>query len=341
MTVLDQNLQDRWQTLLAANPKTRIRDAATQLGVSEAELLATGCGETCTRLMPEWRAILARLQTLGHVMALTRSDAVVHEVSGHFTEPHFHGDTALFFRPGLDTRYFLNTWKFIFAVNENGRLSLQIFDAHGHAAHKIYLQASSDVDAYQQLVAAFRTPQQRQHLPVEPAKPATPAPLVDMSLDAGALRESWSQIRDVHEGNRIIRSQGGNRRAIYRALGKGYTQLLPASSVETLLAALAAQQIPLMLFGMNDCAVQSYGGPIHKLLQTGPWFNVLDPGFNLHLRIGDIGEVWRLRKPSEDGWVNTLDVFDQQGNEIMVMTDNRGRGQQESPVWTNLLANLA
>lgn len=334
-------LKEVWHTFREANPNTRIRDAATQLGVSEAELLATGCGETCTSLMPEWRAILARLHTLGNVMALTRSDAVVHEVSGQFTEPHFHGDTALFFRPGLDTRYFLNTWKFIFAVNENERLSLQIFDAYGHAAHKIYLKEGSDLRAYQQLLEDFRTPRQRQHLHVEQAKTTTRTPLIDMSLDISALRQSWSQIRDVHEGNRIIRSLGGNRRAIYRALGEEYTQLLPTSTVETLLTTLAEQQIPLMLFGLNDCAVQSYSGPIYKLLQTGPWFNVLDPGFNLHLRTGDIGEVWRLRKPSEDGWVNTLDIFDQHGNEIMVMTDNRGRGQQESAEWTKLLLALA
>lgn len=333
-------LKEIWHAFHTANPTVRIRDAAAKLGVSEAELVATGCGETCTQLLLDWHAILSQLHTLGTVMALTRSDAMVHEATGYFAEPHFHGDTALFFRPGLDTRYFLENWKHAYAVNENGRLSLQFFDAQGTAAHKIYMQEHSHLSAYHQLVADFRTPQQRQHLHVERAVPDQPKSLADQTLDISSLRHAWANIRDVHEGNRIIKNLGGNRQAIYRALGSDYAQLLPSSTVETLLNALAEQQIPLMLFGMNKAAVQSYGGTIHKLLQTGPWFNVLDLGFNLHLRTGEIGEVWRIRKPSDDGWVTSLDVFDWHGQEIMVMTDNRGRGEQESAIWTALLLSL-
>ncbi|TXI10388.1 MAG: hemin-degrading factor, partial [Rhizobium sp.] len=36
-------LKDRWRDLISQEPKLRIRDAATKLGVSEAELLATRC----------------------------------------------------------------------------------------------------------------------------------------------------------------------------------------------------------------------------------------------------------------------------------------------------------
>lgn len=334
------NLKTTWHDFRAANPHVRIRDAATQLGVSEAELVATGCGETCTQLLPEWKVLLNRLPTLGTVMALTRSDMLVHEISGHFTAPHFHGDTALFFRPGLDTRYFLDKWAFAFAVNENGRHSLQCFDQYGNAAHKIYLKEGSDMTAYQQLVADLRTPQQRQHIHVERPPAAAPLPVHDDSLDLAALRAAWAAIRDVHEGNRIIRSLGGNRRAIYRALGEEYAQLLPSSTVASLLTTLAERQIPFILFGMNEAAVQSYSGTIHKLLTTGPWFNVLDPDFNLHLRVGGLGEVWRIRKPSDDGWVTALDVFDQHGNEIAVLSDRRGRGEQESPQWTEMVLAL-
>lgn len=333
-------LKEIWREFHAANPTIRIRDAAAQLGVSEAELVATGCGETCTQLLLDWHAILSSLSTLGTVMALTRSDAMVHEASGYFAEAHFHGDTALFFRPGLDTRYFLGSWKHAYAVNENGRHSLQFFDAYGTAVHKIYLKEGGNRRAYDQLLADFRTPQQRQHIHVERVVPKLPQPLVDQSLDIASLRQSWANIRDVHEGNRIIKTLGGNRQAIYRALGAEYAQPLPASTVEQLLTTLAEQQLPLMLFGMNEAAVQSYSGTISKLLRTGPWFNVLDPDFNLHLRTGEIGEVWRIRKPSDDGWVTSLDVFDAQGQEIMVMTDNRGRGETESAAWTKLLQTI-
>lgn len=212
------NLKETWQQFHAANPSVRIRDAATQLGVSEAELVATDSGETCMHLLPEWKTLLTRLHSLGTVMALTRSDVMVHEVTGYFTEPHFHGDTALFFRPGLDTRYFLDQWAFAFAVNENGRHNLQFFDKYGTAIHKIYLKESSDHAAYQQLIADLRVPQQRQHIHVQRRALNHAEPLIPPSLDITTLRQAWANIRDVHEGNRIIKDLGGNRQTIYRVL---------------------------------------------------------------------------------------------------------------------------
>ena len=63
-------LETRWKELLSRDPRLRIRNAAARLGVSEAELLATRCGETVRRLRPEIREILQELPSLGRVMAL-------------------------------------------------------------------------------------------------------------------------------------------------------------------------------------------------------------------------------------------------------------------------------
>ena len=38
------DLKQAWKNLRGENPKIRIRNAAEELGVSEAELLATDCG---------------------------------------------------------------------------------------------------------------------------------------------------------------------------------------------------------------------------------------------------------------------------------------------------------
>ena len=81
-----------------------------------------------------------------------------------------------------------------------------------------------------------------------------------------------------------------------------------------------------MIFVMNDSAVQVYSGSVNEIKQFGPWFNVLDPEFNLHLRSKDIGAAWLIQKPSDDGWITTMDVFDKDGKEIMLIADNRGRG---------------
>lgn len=330
-------LAQRWEALRQSSPQLRIRDAAKQLEVSEAELVALGLGSSATRLNANFKDLLQQLPSLGSVLALTRSDAAVHEMTGSFTELHLHGETALFFRPGLDTRYFLQHWHYGFAVDENARLSLQFFDELGQAAHKIYLNEASDQTAYQALVAQFRasdqSPLQLQAL----HKPQA----ASIAINSQELRQAWSQIQDVHEGNRIMKRYSNQRPTVYRALGKDYAELLDSNCIEALLTQLSQQQIPLMLFAMNEAAVQSYSGTITKLLRTGPWFNILDANFNLHLRTEDIGEVWRVRKPSADGWVTSLDVFDWHGQEILIFTDQRERGAIESPVWTELLMSLS
>ena len=59
-------------------PGLRARDLADRLGVSEAELVASRCGDGVTRLEGPWAPLIEALPALGHIMALTRNDSCVH-----------------------------------------------------------------------------------------------------------------------------------------------------------------------------------------------------------------------------------------------------------------------
>src|SRR5690554_1309382 len=138
------SLKEQYESFSAENPKTRIRDAAQQLGVSEAELVATG--DQNIALKPEFQDILNEIQALGYVMALTRNDHAVHERKGIYTKATFHGHIGLVVNPDIDLRLFMNAWHFGFAVHEDERQSLQFFDQDGEAVHKIYLTEQSDME---------------------------------------------------------------------------------------------------------------------------------------------------------------------------------------------------
>jgi putative hemin transport protein len=331
------SLKENWFSLQAAEPKLRIRDAAERLGVSELELLLTGLNQTCHLLEPDIQSILKELPKLGEVMALTRIGDFVHEVIAPFGEYKERHGTFMFFRPGQDTRYFIKHWKYAVAVSDDARNSIQFFNSQGEAVHKIHLKPQSNIEAYEKLVRSFKArDQSRPHLVSDiQTKEEDPS-----SLDPDSIREDWSNIKDVHQGNVIIRKNGNQRQKIYRLLGSEYTHLLDSKSVEGLLSELAKRHMPLMLFIMNCAAVQSFSGTIDKIVEMGPWFNILDKGFNLHMKSSEIGEVWLVGKPSKDGWVTSLDIFDKAGNEVMVITDQRGSGQSESPQWTELLNSL-
>ena len=128
MNTLVGDLKEKWAQLKAETPHLRIRNAAEQLGVSEADLLVTNIGEGVTVLNPDFAGILTDVEQLGKVMALTRNDECVHErkgtyLNGDFSSPH----AQLFVGEDIDLRIFLNSWKHAFSVVEGDKKSLQFF----------------------------------------------------------------------------------------------------------------------------------------------------------------------------------------------------------------------
>jgi hypothetical protein len=71
----------------------------------------------------------------------------------------------------------------------------------------------------------------------------------------------------------------------------------------------------------------------------GPWLNVLDPGFNLHLREDLIASAWIVRKPTADGVVSSLELFDAGGAPSPCCLANATRARPSSrpggPCWPN------
>ncbi|SUX54696.1 ChuX/HutX family heme-like substrate-binding protein [Chromobacterium vaccinii] len=168
-------LWDRYQALKASQPKLRARDAAVALGVSECELVAAD--PAATPLQPEWQAILAALAPLGRVMALTRNHACVHETKGDYANVEFNGKVGLAINPVIDLRIFLFHWRHGFAVRSETprgvQRSLQFFDRHGEAVHKVYLTADSDVAAYEELAARWNWSRPPRQPPSNPTTPST------------------------------------------------------------------------------------------------------------------------------------------------------------------------
>ena len=77
-----EKLLERFMALRRDTPGIRALDAAQKLGVSECELLAVRVGGDAIRLHDQAEDILASLEPLGEVMALTRNADCVHEAQG-------------------------------------------------------------------------------------------------------------------------------------------------------------------------------------------------------------------------------------------------------------------
>ena len=97
--------------------------------------------------------------------------------------------------------------------------------------------------------------------------------------------------------------------------------------------------VPIMVFVGNPGMIQIHGGPVQRVEVLGPWLNVLDRDFNLHLRADQVAHAWVVRKPTHDGIVTSLELFDAHGETIAMLFGERKPGQPERPEWRRLVAD--
>ena len=320
---------------LTAGPQ-RARNRAQALGVSEAQWVAAQCdGLRATALLGPAQAIFKAIGTLGEVMALTRNEWCVHERHGAYQNIQAEGHVGLVLGPDIDLRLFFANWKSAWAVEHSGRHSLQFFDAEGEAVHKVYCTEATNQTAYAELVAQFSG---------EPSWPAiTPyAASTDHSQvdDPAAFRSAWLVMQDTHDFFPLLRKYKVSRLAALHAAGPDLAQRVPTDTAQHVLEACAESALPLMCFVGNRGLIQIHTGAVKALRRTGPWFNVLDPQFNLHLNTEAIDSTWIVNKPTADGWVTSLEVYAASGDLIVQFFGERKPGKPELQAWRALLTGL-
>lgn len=347
MTEETTNLAARYIILKAEKPDLRIRNLAEELGVSEGELIACRIDQNIIRLNDTPEELLADVQSFGEVMALTRNDSCVHERKGVYENAQFmsHGamKTGLFVNPDIDLRLFISHWAFSFAVSEESkagmRHSLQFFDKSGTALHKIYLINKSDKAAFDTLVSKYRTDDQTASIAVE-SYPAKPAEKADDEIDWTAFRTAWEKLKDTHAFFPMLRKFGAGREQSFRKIGTDFAYEVDVKAARHVMEKANSSDCEIMVFVGNRGCIQIHTGTVKKLVDFGTWFNVLDPMFNLHLDESKIARCWVTRKPTEDGLVTAVEVFDADGEIITTLFGKRKPGQAELELWRKIVSEL-
>lgn len=303
-------IRDAFATLRRTQ-KARHRDIADRLGLSEGELIAAHAGLShndassalrAARLQAHWPDLLASLESVGTVMALTRNASCVHETIGIYRSSTVDGE-------GIQVQFVYPRWQHGFSVieqTEHGpQRSLQFFDANGNAIHKVFMKPSSHVDAYAKLVDRFTAPDQ--------------TPGIDVAPDAAAAGAETSALRWADPL---------------------CAQKIEPAACQSLLLAAATQAVPIAVHVSNAGARQSYAGPIKRVVAMGPWINVLDPTFNLHLREDLIASAWVVKKPTEAGLVTSLELLDKHGVVIATLCGAQEIGMPDLCEWRDLIQNI-
>jgi len=322
-------------------PKTRERDLAGHLGISEAQLVAAHLGHGATAIAADPDRLLPAVERLGAVMGLTRNDHCVIEVDGTYTGYEGGEHAGMVLGDAIDLRLFPRHWGHAFAVETDTgagpRRSLQVFDAAGLAVHKVFLREHSDHAAWARVVDELR----RDGDPMLATEPAPPAEGARTAPDkAEILRREWRRMSDTHQFLRLVSKLKMNRLGAYRLAGAPFVRALDPACVPGMLAAIREAGLPVMIFCGNRGCLQIHTGALGMLTPMGPWENVLDPGFNLHLRRDRVAELWAVEKPTRRGPATSVEAFGPDGTLIFQVFGVAKDGTDHRPAWQAVVADL-
>ena len=324
------------------NPKMRERDLAAQLGVSEADLVAAEVGISARRVEPRANDLLRGLEAVGEVMALTRNESAVHEKIGVYDKVVTGEAASMVLSPQIDLRVFPKAWAHGFAVEKRDgdevRRSLQFFDKAGVAVHKVHLRPASNVGAYEALVNELLSADQSQGIVTETVQKSAFAP--EEGGSAAELRERWSAMTDTHQFFGMLRTLKLNRKQALGMVGEDYAWPLENDAVPAMFHAAAERETPIMCFVGNHGCIQIHSGPVKNIKPMGPWLNVLDETFHMHLRVDHIKEVWAVRKPTKDGHVTSVEAYGADNELIIQFFGKRQEGKAERDEWRAIAENL-
>src|SRR5690606_22540188 len=153
-------------------------------------------------------------------------------------------------------------------------------------------------------------------------------------------REQWAGLTDVHQFIGLLRKHSINRYQAVQLAGEDFAWRVDPTSVEAMMHHAVEQKLSIMCFVGSRGCIQIHTGPIHEIKLMGPWINVLDPTFHLHLRGDHIKDAWVVRKPTKDGHVTSLEAYDSNGELIFQFFGERHEGEIELGDWRMIVENL-
>lgn len=330
--------------LRALHPEMRERDFARIQKISEAELTAAYVGDGAIRLRPDVKTLLDGAPALGEILSLTRNESAVHEKIGPFENAKYNPHAAIVLGDQVDLRIFPGKWDSGFAVaktDKEGAIkrSLQFFDAAGDAVYKIHLRPASNIEAYHALVERLRADDQS---PVVETQE-----IDDSEVRAGEahatpseLRAAWEKLTDTHQFFPMLRKLNLSRHQAVTSIDSDYAWPLDLGATRAMLDGAKGTGLPIMAFVSSRGCIQVHAGPIEKVEPMGPWLNIMDETFHMHLRLDHITEVWAVRKPTADGHVTSLEAFGADQKLIIQFFGQRQEGTDERTGWRTLVEGL-
>ncbi|MEJ8560500.1 ChuX/HutX family heme-like substrate-binding protein [Yoonia sp. GPGPB17] len=273
---------------------------------------------------------------------VTRNESAVHERVGTYGEYHSGAHASMVLGKEIDLRIFSKYWAHAFAIEqetERGlRRTLQVFDAAGDAVHKVFLREDSNHDAWSSVVDSLAIDGSEKLDVAERTPPEAPK---ENAAKRDALLSEWAKMTDTHQFMRMTSKLGTNRLGAYRMVaGESWVRPLTNDTPSQLLEAVAKAGQEVILFVGNRGMIQIHWGTLENIKPMGPWLNVLDDRFDLHLRGDHVAEVYAVTKPTKRGAAISIEMFDAAGMLIAQVFGQRSGENNDLSGWEEIVDAL-
>ncbi len=301
---------------------------------------------SATRLQGEFSALLARLAALGNLTEVTRNSSALLEKDNVSGALYMTNEMELAPAEALHLRIFYPQWVHGYALEEQdsgtntAQHSLQFFDCLGSMMHKIMLSNSSDVTAFKQLVSDHAAAEQLTPAHLLP-QPADGTETALRKIDVDALRSEWAQPHNHADFLQRQESFDQQRLRKLRLAGKAFAYQVANDSARIILQRMTEFGTAILAQVGNAGIVQAYYGKIKKFGIRDSRLKIMNTGFRMLLREDHIYSVWVTKKPTTDGIITALELFNRQGMQIASFLSKKDNGQPEPLEWRDSIMRLA
>jgi len=302
---------------------------------------------TATRLHGEFAPLMQRLATLGDLTEVTRNSSALLEKDNVSGTLYVNNEIELAPAEAMHLRIFYPQWEHGYALEEHDacsggkRHSLQFFDRYGSMMHKIVLGENGDIASFRQLVS--------DHAAAEQLAPHLVHPLHSddesedhglRQIDVDALRAEWAH---THNHDDFIQRQEAfdqQRLRKLRLAGKAFAYQVANDSARVILQRMTEFGTSIMAQVGNAGIVQAYYGKIKNIRVKDSRLKIMNAGFRMQLREDHIDSVWVAKKPTTDGIITSLELFNRQGTHIASFLSKKSNGQPEPREWREAIMRL-
>ena len=282
-------------------------------------------------LRPDFITFFERLPNLGETETLVTNSTVCYRQTGQYSPARWQKTTGLVLNQrAIDQRLFSADWQSLFAIHSEANMALQIFDNQGLPVMVIRPTALTNLVEWQKLIADFRwsdpkAPQNQAKESIEYTQ-ATPQLAQDVELQ-------WRAMTDVHQFFGLLRQHNLSRQLAFRLVPDDLACQVDNLAVVSLLEQVCNDGNEIMVFVTNTGCIQIFTGSVQQVSVQHGSLSIVAEKSAININLDKINESWLTRKPSGDGHVTSLELFNAKGQQIAQLYGQRTEGNTEQSTW--------